>query len=209
MHNERPAFGLLESKLKKIEKLHPHLLMTYLLIIGVFILFAGLLFVYGLSLAHRMQVLEYRIPKALFISTLCIMASSFFVYRGRVAFVQDDIGKHARELGFAFSFGIIFCLLQLVGWKQLYTDGVMFTGTAIDSFLFLLPGLHALHLIGGMFFMAKMWWNALNCGADPVRSLILVTNPYEHIKWQMLQVYWHFMDALWLLIFLLFLFTVG
>jgi cytochrome c oxidase subunit 3 len=39
---------------------------------------------------------------------------------------------------------------------------------------------------------------------DGIRKLILVTNPYEKMRIRLFTVYWHFMDAIWLILFLLF-----
>jgi cytochrome c oxidase subunit 3 len=39
---------------------------------------------------------------------------------------------------------------------------------------------------------------------DMVQKLVWTTNPYQKLRIRLFTVYWHFMDAVWLILFLLF-----
>lgn len=82
--------------------------------------------------------------------------------------------------------GIIFSLYQFIEYKEItftYTD------TIIGSLFFLLTGFHSLHVIIGLIFLSFTLY-----------FLLRNTNPYIFISYSNL--YWHFVDYVWLFLYL-------
>ena len=82
--------------------------------------------------------------------------------------------------------------------------GINFTGLPSGSFLYLLSGIHIVHLLGAMVFALILLLKLRNTQSDGIQKLLLITNPYEKMRIRLFTVYWHFMDAVWLILFLLF-----
>jgi len=60
------------------------------------------------------------------------------------------------------------------------------------------------HLIGAMSFAVILLLQLRKIEQDMVSKLVWMTNPYEKLRIRLFTVYWQFMDAVWLILFLLF-----
>ena len=89
-------------------------------------------------------------------------------------------------LGFAFLIG------QIQSWKQLVEMDVYFVGNPTGSFLYVLTGLHAIHIISGLVFLIIVI----------VSSFKLKIHSRSLIRIEMCTTYWHFLGGLWLYLFL-------
>jgi cytochrome c oxidase subunit 3 len=91
--------------------------------------------------------------------------------------------------------GITFLLMQSIGFSQLWIKGVTLTKNVSFSFLYVIVGLHGLHIIGGIIALIILFAKAFN---RKVRN-------YNIMPLEVISTYWHFVDALWiyLLIFLM------
>jgi cytochrome c oxidase subunit 3 len=67
-----------------------------------------------------------------------------------------------------------------------------------------LSGIHIFHLLGAMIFAVILWVQLQKNQEDSIKHLILLTNPYEKMRIRLFTVYWQFMDAIWLILFMLF-----
>ena len=208
-HNRKITDTGARATLEKIEKLHPHKMLLYLAIFGSSLIFLFMIIAFTASSNH--PVLEgganqLHIPKAFIFSTLVLMGSSYFVSRFNRAFEQEKMTKLRNMLGITVVMGFIFTISQYWGWHQLEQAGHGLSGISSGAYLYVISGLHILHLVGAMFFMTHQFIKVSAISADPVKTLIAVTNPYQKMKLQMLSIYWHFMDFLWVAMFLYFLF---
>ncbi|MCS7005257.1 MAG: cytochrome c oxidase subunit 3 [Cytophagales bacterium] len=189
----------------QLESMHAHQMLLYLFIIGIGLLFSVLLVAFTFT-RLRLQGFEYKqFPVAFIISTLLIMSSSWFLRKSRKAFESEKIEQVKHLLGITLLLGISFCATQFLGWLELQKSGIFLIGKASGAYLYLISGLHALHLIGGIIFLFLEYRTVLQMLKDPVKYLILITSPYEKLKIKMLCQYWHFLDALWIFLFVYFL----
>lgn len=97
----------------------------------------------------------------------------------------------------ALTLGIAFVTLQYYGWNALFNVGVDLKASVSGSFLYLITGLHAVHILGGI--------AAILVAIVHAFTLPFVVTEKRKIRFQLVIQYWHFVDALWiyLLIFLL------
>lgn len=97
----------------------------------------------------------------------------------------------------SFLAGIAFLATQVIAFKAMISQGLFIDLNVSVSFLYVLAGMHALHVIGGIIVMIISLTTAL-----AVRPLI---NEMNILKLDLLRQYWHFVGALWiyLLIFLI------
>ncbi len=87
-------------------------------------------------------------------------------------------------LGLSFLFG------QWTAWKQLAANGFYVATTPSSSFVYLLTGAHAIHLMGGVVALLLAGVFALLRRPVTTRSIVV-----DVTAW-----YWHFMAALWVYI---------
>ena len=195
------------NAITRLEQLHPHKTLLYLAIFGSSLLFVFLIVSYSLSLRDADIFFNFAFPKAFIVSLVLLLFSSYTMTRVVPAFVKDDLTTVKNSLGLTLLLGIAFTISQYVGWAELYRSGIYLSGEASGAYLYVISGLHVFHLAGGLVVLTIMYTQLSAISRDPVKKLIMVTNPYQKIKLEMLASYWHFVDALWLILFFYFLFS--
>ncbi len=195
-----------ESTFERIERMHPHKMLLYLAIIGSSLIFFFMLVAYTISKPQLASFGNFPMPKAFVFSTIVMLIAGFVSTKVMPAFLNDDIHKLKRVLLLILLLGLTFAISQFMGWQALRNSGIFMEGQGAGSFLYVLTGLHAVHLLGGLGFLAYLSIYTLWVANDPVRQLIMVTNPYQKIKLQIFSIYWIFLDIAWLALFFYFLF---
>ena len=88
-----------------------------------------------------------------------------------------------------------FLVGKYVAWQQLNASGHYVTSNPANAVFFLMTGVHALHILGGMYVWARATMRVFS-GNDNVEESI-----------QLCTVYWHFLLVVWLALFGLMLST--
>ncbi len=140
--------------------------------------------------------LEFELPNIFFVSTVVLLVSSLTLHTAYRSFVNNMEIRYKSLLVVSFLLGITFLILQYLGWTSLFSVGIDLKGNPSGSFLYVITGMHALHIVGGL-------------AAMLVGVLIAFTRKYKitqrrKINFELTLQYWHFVDLLWvyLLIFL-------
>lgn len=197
-----------ESTFQRIERMHPHKMLLYLGIIGSSLIFLFMVIAYSISKPQGGFLEGFIMPKAFVLSTVILIFSGFVSSKLQTFYNEDKIHSLKKALALTLFLGTCFAVCQYIGWKELSTSGIYLAGKASGSFLYVLTGLHVVHLVGGLLFLTYLLANTIWVSKDPIRTLIMVTNPYEKIKLQIFAVYWQFLDVLWLVLFFYFLFAL-
>ena len=155
--------------------------------------------------ADRFSTIAF--PKSFIVSAFAILLSSFMLARAMPAYLNDDLREVKRSLAYTLILGLAFAVSQFIGWQELDLAGIGFAGERSGAYIYVISGLHLIHLVGGLLFLAFLYVKVSRKQSDPVASLIYLTTPYEKIRLEMLSIWWHFMDILWLILFFYFLFT--
>ena len=192
----------------RIVAMHPHKTFLIVAILGIAILFLFMLLAFQLTKPPTFGVTNFKFPKAFILSTVVILLSSFVLGNLMTLYKRDQILAIRNKLLIAFGLGIVFCVLQFSGWRELSQSGVKFQGLVSGSYLYLISGLHLAHLVGGMIILYIELIMVWQKSKDSVKCLIYFTDPYQMLKLELLRLYWHFMDALWLVLFFYFLFSL-
>lgn len=142
--------------------------------------------------------LEFKIPIQFYFSTAVIVASSITLMLAKKGFNAGDIKTYRMWLSITFVLGVVFIFLQYFGWVELTNIGVYLTGKtarASGSFFYVLSGTHAAHILGGLIAMFFILIKALRKG--------MIFQKRNNIE--LISIYWHFVDILWLYLFALLL----
>ena len=103
--------------------------------------------------------------------------------------------RYRLLLGLTFVLGVSFVILQFFGFMQLWDQQVTFKGSGAGQFLYVIFGLHAAHVIGGVIALMIMF----------VKAFFGRTKLYSAIPVEVMKTYWHFVDILWIYLFVFFL----
>jgi len=195
-----------EGAMARLEKIHPHKMLLYLTIFGSSLVFLFMITAYTFSRPGA-DYINFTMPKAFIVSLVLLLFSSFAISKALPAFKKDQIKEVKRSIEVALLLGLAFTISQYIGWYELNQSGIRLTGKDSGSYLYIISGLHIIHLAGGLVLLTLAYTKINTIYRDPVKSLIVITNPYQRVRLEMLVTYWHFVDALWILLFFYFLFS--
>ncbi|PIQ20728.1 MAG: cytochrome c oxidase subunit III [Cytophagales bacterium CG18_big_fil_WC_8_21_14_2_50_42_9] len=197
-----------ESAFSRIEKMHPFMMMLYLSMMGIGILFLMLTIAYVQSSAVDTDATKFTFPRFFSISTILLLISGYTISKTNRSYKKDNLNKLKKYFLFTILLGVGFVLSQLSGWYEISSNGISFRGLATGTYIYLISALHAVHLIGGFIFLSFMYFKTQQAANDPIRTLLFIRNPFVQQQIRMLGIYWHFMDGLWVFLYLVFLFTM-
>jgi cytochrome c oxidase subunit 3 len=168
-------------------------LMMWMVLGAVVMMFAALSSVY-IALSGNDQWQQVKLPRVLILSTGVILASSVTISVARRSLKQAKRTRHQRLLLTTLALGFCFIGLQLFGWRQLVAAGLYLSGRPHSSFIYVFTGAHALHLLGGIFCLSYLAAARSSWTEDLEKRQTLT---------DVVALYWHFMDGVWLWLFLL------
>lgn len=167
--------------------------------LGVFLAVVGSLFVLLVSAySIRMQAPDWRdlpVPGLLWLNTAILVASSIALHwaqvaAGRVEFGRGELADVKIGLLAGAAFALMFLVGQVLVWRQLTGAGYLLASNPANAFFYLMAGLHALHLAGGLVALgrtgAKVWQGQQR---DRIRLGV-----------KLCAAYWHFLLFVWLLV---------
>ena len=143
--------------------------------------------------------LPLRIPRVMFASTALILISSVTLEVARRKLKQSFAEAYSRYLLLTGFLGLAFLCSQLIGWRQLASQGIYVSTHPHSSFFYLLTGAHAVHLAGGLLALTFLWLRSRRKSEEPA----FVAK--RQATADAVSIYWHFMDGLWIYLFLLLL----
>ena len=163
--------------------------------ISMTMMFAGLTSAFVVSKSRPDWLKDFSLPNAFYFSTIVIIASSITFHLAKKAIQKDDRNATSMFLLTTFALGILFVVLQFIGFSQIVNAGHYFTGSESSittTFLYVITLVHLAHLAGGL-----------------ISLLIIIYNHYkqkynstETLGIELGAMYWHFLDLLWIYLFL-------
>jgi cytochrome c oxidase subunit 3 len=195
------------STFGRIERVPPLLLMFYLAMLGIAVLFTGLVTMYVFTRAQDGTAPSgHSFPRYFSLSTIVLLVSSPVLAQALRLYKADDLPNLARCLGATLLLASIFCGLQLAGWHELQQQGVLFKDSPSGTYVYLISGVHIAHIVAGILYLLALLVRTLHANRDGVRTLVFIRNPYRRRQLQAISTYWHFVDAIWVVLFAVFLF---
>lgn len=201
--------GILKSNVTGGRKIHPHKFSLWVAMGSISMMFAGLTSGYMVREAQG-NWRYFSLPPVFWYSTIVIILSSITIYLGTKAFKNRQMSRYRSLLLITLLLGCGFCALQWLGFYQLYHLGqairingqtlnevstVRVDGNPSESFLFIIAGLHIAHILGGIVALAITY----------LRSFRTQIKVYNSTGLEIVGGYWHFVDALWIYLFVFFL----
>lgn len=182
------------GEMEQRKKIHPHKFTLWVAIASISMMFAGLTSAYIVK-ESQANFLDFNLPLSFWYSTAAILLSSITIWLAGKKFRNREMSSYKRLLTVTFILGLLFVGLQVAGFWELYKKGLTLTSNVSVSFLYVIVFSHAAHVLGGVVALMVMLVNAFR----------VKTKSYNAVPIEVMGLYWHFVDILWiyLLVFLL------
>ncbi len=184
---------------------HPSKLFMYLFLASLTMIFLFLTLSY-LYTRIEQNITPIKVPSIFMINTFILLGTSYFVHQANIAYIKDNTQKYQRSLLLTIFLTIIFMLLQIVGWNQLLENNASFFNATDNakSYLQVISILHFIHIFVGLPFLVLFYLRAKKRMVEPVSVLIYFSDPSKKTHLNLLTLYWHFLDILWVYLVLFF-----
>jgi cytochrome c oxidase subunit 3 len=176
------------------KKIHPHKFTLWVAIASILMMFAGLTSAYIVK-SNQASWQEVGVPKIFWISTAVILISSLTMQMAVRSFKQRAMNQYRLLIAITFFLGIVFIIFQCIGFIQLWEQQVTLKGSGAGQFLYVIFGLHAIHVLGGVIALMVMF----------LRAFFGKIKLYSAVPVEVAATYWHFVDALWIYLLVFFL----
>ena len=190
------------SKLTK--RGEPYQFMLWLGIVGSGLLFLFLIFAY-LVRKSASDWADVALPRIFWLSTLVILLSSLTLHWANKAFRNESFPKYRWLMGFTLLLGTAFVVMQAIGWFNMLSAGINLQNSPAGAFVYIISGLHLIHILGGLLFLVIVFSEALR-RISYIEAFVYSVNPPNQLKINLVTIHWHFVDVLWLLLFLFLLY---
>lgn len=176
------------------KRIHPHKFTLWLGLGSIVMMFAGLTSAYIVKYSQA-NWQGFDLPRVFWYSTIVILLSSVAIQLAVKAFKNREMSKYRQLIALTAILGAIFIALQLAGFRELNAKGIKMIGQGSNvagSFLGVITGLHMLHVLGGVIVLVVILLKAFS---NKVKN-------YSVIPIEISAIYWHFVDGLWVYLFL-------
>ena len=162
--------------------------------VSMTMMFAGLTSAFVVSKSRVDWLKDFQLPTAFYYSTIVIIGCSVTFHLAKKAIQKDNKSATTTFLLATLALGILFVILQFVGFGQIVENGYYFTGSESSittTFLYIVTVVHLIHLAGGLISLLIIIYNHFKQKYNSTQTLGI----------ELGAMYWHFLDFLWLYLF--------
>jgi cytochrome c oxidase subunit 3 len=174
--------------------MHPKKFALWLFLGSVGMLFAALTSAYIVRQAEGNWML-FELPILFWVNTGIILASSVTMHWAYLAAKKDNLEAVKLAISLTTILGIAFLVGQVLAWGEMVANNVHLVNvnasSVSGSFVYILSGLHGAHIISGVVFLVIVL----------VSTFKYKIHSKNLVQLEMCTTYWHFLDGLWLYLF--------
>jgi cytochrome c oxidase subunit 3 len=176
------------------KKIHPHKFTLWVAIGSILMMFAGLTSAFIVK-SNQSNFRSIETPNIFWVSTVAILLSSLTLQMALRSFKQREMDRYRLMIGVTVLLGTAFVVLQYMGFQQLWAQNITLKGPGSGAFLYVIFGLHAIHVIGGLIALIVMF----------IRAFAGKVKLYSSVPVEVMATYWHFVDLLWIYLLVFFI----
>jgi cytochrome c oxidase subunit 3 len=170
---------------------------TWVALASILMLFTALSSAYIVRAASSSDWQPLAMPRILLLSSVLLLVSSVTLETARRKLKQAAANAYKSWLLLTVVLGVSFLASQLIAWRQLAKQGVYIASNPHSSFFYLLTAVHGVHLLGGLAALAYLSLRSRALQSEKPAPTM------AQAKADAVTLYWHFMDFLWLYLFVL------
>ena len=186
--------SVMSSSESQRKKIHPHKFTLWVAMGSIIMMFAGLTSAYIVK-SNQPKWLTFDMPGLFWYSTAVILLSSLTMQMALNEFRNRGMAKYRNLVTVTLILGTLFIVLQCMGFSQLWKTGITLTGSGAAPFMYIIFGLHGLHVLGGVIALLVIFLQAFSSRR----------RNYNPVPVEVISTYWHFVDILWVYLFIFFL----
>ena len=182
------------NQTREPQKIHPHKFTLWVAMGSIVMMFAALTSAYIVK-KNGGNWLEFDLPRLFWYSTFTILLSSVTIHLAVKAFKSREMSRYRSLITVTAILGVLFIVLQWLGFRDLETRSIALIGAKSNSaasFLFVITGLHMVHVLGGVIALLVIF----------IRAYSVKIKNYNALPIELVGTYWHFVDALWIYLFI-------
>ena len=184
----------MEKVMSSEQKMHPHKFTLWIAIGSITMMFAGFTSAYIVK-SNQAGWDPIQMPEIFYLSTAVIIASSISIYLAQKAMAAREMARYRLLISVTAVLGLAFVATQFIGFSELWASKITFKDSVAGSFFYIITGVHALHVLGGIIALVVLFLRAFN-----TKTKFYGTTPVETTG-----LYWHFVDLLWIYLFVFFM----
>lgn len=177
-------------------RVHPKKFALWVAMASIIMMFAALTSAYIVRKSQG-EWLDFQLPDAFFYSTGVLLITSVILHMAYKAFLAANEQLYKILIFIGFILGLTFIALQYFGWLALNDIGIFLQTNPSSGFLFLISGLHVIHVLGGVTALLVVFYYTF--------AKRFEVTPKRKLRLEMVFSYWHFVDILWVYLFVFFL----
>jgi cytochrome c oxidase subunit 3 len=136
------------------------------------------------------------VPHLLWLSTALILASSWTLENARARLDGKDGRRYIRTLTVTMCIGVTFLASQVWALQELVAQGIYLRHNPHSSLFYVVTVAHGFHLLGGM---GALCYLLIRASRYP--PVVVFDHPHQRGRFAVSALYWHFLTAIWLGIF--------
>ncbi|MCZ2394510.1 MAG: cytochrome c oxidase subunit 3 [Chitinophagales bacterium] len=202
--------GMVYPISEKYSQQKAHRFTMYLGLMSITMAFAGLTSAYLVRKGAGNWV-DFPMPVEFYTSTIILLISSATIHVAHVSNKKGHPKMATLGLFVTIILGLLFAFFQFKGWQALNYSGIYIDGNPAGSFFYVITGMHAAHLLGGVVFLWIALFRSYRLFFIKNENTTIVNKKGNALKVRtdLLSMYWHFMDILWVYIFLFLFFNLN
>jgi cytochrome c oxidase subunit III len=180
---------------QRAQKNRSYKLLLIFAMVSMTMMFAGITSAFFVSKSREDWMKDFVMPTPFFISTVCILLVSVCFFLAKRSIKKDDQKSTTLFLLASLALGIAFVFFQFQGFEVLISQGNYFTGPQSNinsAFLYVVVITHLAHVAGGFISLLIIIYNHFK----------QKYNSSQFIGIELGAMYWHFLDFLWIYLFL-------
>lgn len=170
--------------------INPKKFVLWLLIVASVMLFAAFTSAYIVRRGEGNWQL-FDLPQMFMYTSVIILLGSITMQWAYISAKRDQLRNQKIALFLTMGLAITFMVGQWIGWEQLVAHNVHLVGNPSESFVYVISGLHLLHMIGGLGFVL----------ATLIKTQMLKVNSKNMLTISLCTTYWHFLGAMWIYLY--------
>lgn len=186
---------------------HPKKFVLWIAMAGMTMFFAALVSALIFKRGDFKAWEEFELPIVFLYSTITIILASILFQVSLIFYRKANFQLFRIVFFVAFIATIFFLLLQLQGWNALTDMGKPITGNISGQFIYMISYLHGFHIAVGLLVTLIFWSVAVWVRKKDFFELAGKINPERQLHLELLVSFWHYIDAVWVFLYVFFYFN--
>lgn len=145
---------------------------------------------------------NFKLPNEFLLSTVVIISLSISMHSALICYRKAKFAAFRWLFSLGFVLGFVFLLSQWLGFRALTSIGFPLTGNIAGQFVYLLAVMHGLHIVVALFITFLMLVFAIRARKDELFELKNIINPKRKLHMELLVTFWHYIDIVWIYLFI-------